>query len=194
MSDPEVDAERGQLMRALSSAEGVWLSVLEHVAPSQWSQPSGCGEWTVRDLVDHVSGGAHRYAMLLDGATAALTAATRSEDYVGHDPVAAFWRSEGALRDVAGQSDLTAIVDHRMGRRSGLVLMRMRVMELTLHAKDLCDGIAAPWEPSAELCSYVLDTMSAEIDKLRAAGLFGPERRPVSRSTADLLLAFTGRA
>ncbi|MCX2713649.1 TIGR03086 family metal-binding protein [Mycolicibacterium sp. J2] len=178
---------------ALDQSEQLWVGALSAVAPGDLDKPSGCDGWTIADLVNHVAGGGHRYAMLLDGADAAATALTRSNDYIGSDAVAQFWRYEQMLRDVAAVADLGAMVDHRAGRRSGTTLLNMRVMDLTLHAKDLCDGLGRQWEPSDGLASYLLLEVASTIDELRSIGLFGSATTPRSAAPADRLLALAGR-
>lgn len=74
---------------------------------------------------------------------------------------------------------------------AGLELVHMRVMDVALHTKDLCDGLDAVWQPTPELCEFVLDTVSPIISEFRAAGLFGPACEPASDSAVDRLLAFT---
>jgi hypothetical protein len=131
--------------------------------------------------------------MLLEGQDAAATAFTRSNDYVGADAVAQFWRYERMLRQAADVADLGVLVDHRAGPRSGTVLLTMRVMDLTFHTKDLCDGLEMRWDPSEDLCCYLLGEAASIIDELRSKGLFGPATVAHSAAPADRLLALSGR-
>lgn len=181
------------LDRALTSAESVWTDALARVTASDLDRASGCDGWSVRDLINHVNGGGDRYAMLLAGTDAAATAATRDTDYIGDDALDTFWRHENALRDTAQRRDLAALVHHRVGPRSGAVLIQMRVIELSLHAKDLCDALGIDWQPSVALCQYLLDGVSPVIEELRGAGLFAAAADPVSESVKDRLAAFAGR-
>ncbi|QKT07506.1 TIGR03086 family protein [Gordonia sp. X0973] len=180
--------------RAIEEAERFWAAVLTRVTDADLDEPGGCGTWSNRELINHVIGGGHRYAMLLDGATAAQTAATRDTDYVGTDPLDRFWEYARMAHEAAETADLDAIVDHRAGRRTGHSLLTIRVAELALHARDLCVGIGAAWEPPSDVVEYLLDSAAPEVEELRAQGLFGPALTPASDSAADRLLAFTGRA
>lgn len=176
----------------LGSAESLWVSGLTHLA-DDLDVPSGCGEWTVRELVNHVAGGASRYRILLDGGTSADTAATRDLDFIGGDAIGAFWEHEHQLRESAERADLAEPVDHRAGELSGWELMNLRVMELTLHSKDLADALGAAWEPPVELAEQVLRDCADVIDRMRALGHIGEERTPASQAPTDRLLAFAGR-
>src|SRR5215212_1629591 len=63
---------------------------LRLVGTEHWLLATPCDEWDVRALVNHVVGGATRYAMLLHGATADEVVATVVLDHLGGDPVASF--------------------------------------------------------------------------------------------------------
>ncbi|GAA3045920.1 hypothetical protein GCM10010528_26430 [Gordonia defluvii] len=49
---------------ALDDAAALWIAALNNVGPQTYSQPSGCGAWTIAELINHVAGGGERYAML----------------------------------------------------------------------------------------------------------------------------------
>lgn len=182
-----------EIDEALDQAEQLWVDALSSVGAGDLVKPSGCDGWTIADLVNHVAGGGHRYVMLLQGENAGATALTRNNDYIGSDAVAQFWRYEQKLREVAAVADLGVTVDHRAGPRSGMTLLNMRVMDLTLHAKDLCDGLGRRWEPSDDLATYLLQEVASTIDELRSKGLFGPVTTVRSAAPADRLLALAGR-
>lgn len=181
-------------VRALYDAEQLWADALAQVGPAALDRPSGCGEWTNRDLINHTIGGGHRYAMLLAGASAADTVATRGTDYIVDDPVGEFWTYETMLREAAGDADLDELVDHRAGPRPGHQLLTMRAMELTLHTHDLAVGIGIEWVPSDALADYVLTEATPILEEFRAMGMIGPAVEPASSSAEDRLLAIAGRA
>lgn len=181
--------------RRLDDAARLWAEHLAKAGPETLGGASGCAGWTNRDLINHLIGGGYRYAMLLDGASAADTLKTRDVDYVGAgDPTAEFWRSENAFRAAVDSADLDVEVDHRAGRRPGRQLVLMRIMELALHSHDLCVGIGAEWTPSDGLVDFVLTDAGPVIEELRAVGLFEAPIEPASESAADRLLAFAGRS
>ncbi|GAB19108.1 hypothetical protein GOEFS_075_00290 [Gordonia effusa NBRC 100432] len=181
-------------MQVLADAEQLWAGALGQVRADVLDDSSGCADWTNRDLINHVAGGGHRYSMLLTGASAEDTAATRNSDYVGTDPVAEFWRYENLFVSVARSANLDLLVDHRAGRRTGRELLTMRVMDLTLHTHDLCCGIDVAWEPPERVTKYLLTDAAAVIEELRGLGLFGAACTPRSASSTDRLLAFAGRS
>lgn len=188
-----------ETLRALLDAEQLWADALAQVGPATLDRPSGAESWTNRDLINHVTGGGHRYAMLLAGGSAVDAETTRGTDYIVDDPVGEFWSYETMLRESAAAADLDALVDHRAGPRTGEELLLMRAMDLTLHTHDLCVGIGLRWEPSEALATYLLTDASSIIEQLRGLGLFGPAVEYAgadveSTSEADRLLAFAGRS
>ncbi|KXO93909.1 maleylpyruvate isomerase N-terminal domain-containing protein [Tsukamurella pseudospumae] len=177
----------------LTDAEAYWAGTVA-AAGESLDRPSGCDGWDNRELIDHVVGGGHRYAMLLDGASAADTATTRENDYVGTDPIGEFWRYERLFRVGLDAADLDATVDHRAGPRPGRDLLTMRIMELALHTRDLCVGLSLPWAPSATVTEYLLEEGATVIEDLRAHGMFAAAGVAASDAPADRLLAFAGRS
>ena len=179
---------------ALDDAAALWIAALNNVGPQTYSQPSGCGAWTIAELINHVAGGGERYAMLLTGASAEQTAATRGNDYLGDDPIARFRQQEKAFRTAAEAADLNTLVDHRAGPRTGTTLAAMRVMELALHAHDLCTATAQPWNPSPRVVDFLLAEVRPVINELRELGMFDPAvQPPAGAGPNEQLLAFAGR-
>ncbi len=180
-------------VEALEKAAQDWADLVAQCDAEAMDSPSGCGDWSNRELIDHVIGGGHRYAMLFAGSSAADTAVTRGNEYVADDAVAQFWRYESMMREEMNAADLDATVDHRAGPCPGHELLSMRVMELTLHAQDLSVGLGVPWEPSDAVVEFVLTDAAPAIERIRTFGAFGPALVPVSQRPGDRLLAFTGR-
>ncbi len=184
---------------ALDEAARLWTGLLAQAGPEALERPSGCAEWSNRDLVNHLVGGGDRYAILLRGGTAADTAATRSRDYlvgddpVGDDPVTRFWLFENDFRVAMSAADLGAQVDHRAGCRPGRELVTMRVMEVALHAHDLAVGLDAAWEPSDALVEFLLAEAVPILDEFRDWGTVGAVTAAATDRPADRLLALAGR-
>lgn len=54
-------------LEALPKVQAGFERRLAEVWPEQWSAPTPCDEWTVRDLVNHVVVGARMYKAMLEG-------------------------------------------------------------------------------------------------------------------------------
>ena len=166
---------------ALASAGAELEPRLRALSPTKYRQPSVCAGWSAADLANHVVGGEQRYLLLLRDAEPAEVEATRGRDHIG-DPARAYairsWLLDEQFRQAGA---LQRTVRHRAGDRSGLELLRMRVIERALHAWDLVD--------------YLLVNCLPLVTDLQAKGLFGPASPGGSpaQSPMERLLRLTGR-
>lgn len=180
--------------RNLDRAEACWVTALERVDAVNIDDPSGCESWTNRELVNHLIGGGLRYAKLLAQKPSEEVEATRGQNHLGEDLVESFWAHERAFRQVAGECDLDQSVPHRIGLMPGTQLVRMRILELALHAADLSVGTGTPWPIDDDLAEYMTTDLSELIVKLGAPGGYRPPtKRESSGSHAERVLAISGR-
>jgi uncharacterized protein (TIGR03086 family) len=169
---------------------------LTTLTADQLDRSSSCPGWSVYDLVNHVSGGGHRYLLLLAGAPADELTATRTQDHVGPDPVAAYrlWQ-EPLAAAFAEAGALERTVHHPVGDRSGRDLLRMRTMDLTLHAWDLARSLQLDEELDAALCQHLLSSCTDLVEELRGHGLYAaPSDGDDDGEPQQRLLHTTGRA
>src|SRR5690348_13522575 len=64
-----------------------WQAKVDAVNDDQWSNPTPCTEWSVRDLVNHVVGEELWMVPLLQGSTIAEVGDRFDGDVLGDDPV-----------------------------------------------------------------------------------------------------------
>jgi len=168
---------------------------LRLVHPGDWSRPTPCEAWDVRALVNHVTGANRRYTMLLDGATAAQVDATRTEDHLGGDPVASFVTTASELLAAFGEeSAFSRVAHHPIGDRTGGQLLRMRVLDVAVHAWDLARAVDADEDLDPDLVELALTCMDG-VEASRQRGSFAaPIATPApARSRQDHLLHLLGR-
>ena len=65
-----------------------WADVVVAVGEDQWGSPTPCSEWSVRDLVNHVTGEDLWTAALMDGSTIEEVGTRLDGDLLGDGPVA----------------------------------------------------------------------------------------------------------
>ena len=168
---------------------------LTELRPEQLDRPSSCAGWSVYDLVNHVIGGGHRYGLLLRGAAADELAPTRTQDHVRPDPLSSYVRWEEPLRSTFHEmGTLERLVHHPAGDRSGLDLLRMRTLELTLHAWDLAHSLELDETLDDELARYLLAQCMYLVEELREKGMYAPAHGTDHSSPQAELLRRTGRA
>jgi uncharacterized protein (TIGR03086 family) len=77
----------------LDRASGAVGELITRIGADQWTAPTPCSEWTVRDVVNHLVAMNLVFAALLDGGAMP----ERGADHLGDDPVAAYQSSAVAL-------------------------------------------------------------------------------------------------
>ncbi|MGP3984969.1 TIGR03086 family metal-binding protein [Streptomyces sp. KR80] len=168
---------------------------VHRVSADQWSADTPCTEWTVRDLVNHVTG-EHLWApWLLRGATLTEVGDRFDGDVLGDDPVGVWDRAEkessaafhrpGALDlEVHTSGGLTAATDYGWQMTS----------DLAVHAWDLARGIGDDDTLAEDLAAAVYAYLEPRADSWRGAGVFGPPVKvPDSARVQDRLVALLGR-
>lgn len=85
-------------LAALDLATQSFSQVLGSLEVEFFDHPTACGDWTVKDVANHVCGGGLRYAHYLRGGMPEDIAWTRTSDNVGNDPHAAHDNLSAELR------------------------------------------------------------------------------------------------
>lgn len=185
-------------LEALKRAEEEFDRRLRAFQPDDWSKPTGCGPWTVRELVNHVMAGNHMAVMLLAGSGADGARAALERDLIGDDdPLAAWDQWSGEQMHAFRESGaMDRICQHPAGELQGRQLLERRVAEYVIHAWDVARATGGDEELDPELVEEVWVTMSARADGLAASGGYGsgpsgkvPEDAPLQQRLLDL----TGR-
>ena len=110
-------------------------------AVNDWDAATPCGDWNVRQLVNHVVGQEYRFARSLSGGSLDEYVASRDDDFLGGDPVSA-WRKGVRLLDQAVQrlDGLDSIIAWRLPMPAREILAA-RIFEATVHTWDLSRAI-----------------------------------------------------
>jgi uncharacterized protein (TIGR03086 family) len=164
------------------------------IGAADWSRPTPCSDWSVRDLVRHLVYEELWAPPLLAGATVAEIGDRFEGDLLGDDPQVA-WKEAAAAASAAGSEEvLDRIVHLSFGDFPGQEYLGQLTADHVIHAWDLARGIGAQERLDPELVEFVHAFMAPQVDQWRAAGVFAAAV-PVP-GDADLqskLLAATGR-
>lgn len=123
-----------------------------------WHAPVSELDWTIGEVVAHVTGATLWYSVDLSARGADLTNLT-----ITADPNASPERQLDAL--VAAAALLAAAVDaappdargfHPMGAADASGFAAMACDEMLVHTWDVCRGVGVPFEPDAQLAAAVL--------------------------------------
>jgi uncharacterized protein (TIGR03086 family) len=188
-----VDSAQAQL---LGQSRHAFINALSQVAPGQWEQDTGCGQWKVADLVTHVIGAMTMYVALLDGAAAAeAIARARSVTTSPASALADFGQVADALQaGLASPGVATAIAHHPAGDMAAAGLAGYAMIEWVLHGWDLSRATGQQAVIDAEVALVIYEQILPDAERLRRRGIFGPAVPvPADAPVADRLLALLGR-
>jgi uncharacterized protein (TIGR03086 family) len=178
----------------LRAARDDFRERLDAVGPDQWSQPTPCDDWTVRELVCHLVRGNVMSELRLAGTSREDTLAAMAAVDPGEDVVGAFddsaQRQEKAF---AAPDALVRTCHHPVGDIPCSQLLGFRVGDMMLHAWDLARAIGADESLRPEVVSAVWESLSPLAPVIGEIGLFGsgpsgsvPEDAPLQVRVLDL--------
>ncbi|MCY0903550.1 TIGR03086 family metal-binding protein [Arthrobacter sp. H14-L1] len=172
--------------------------LVEGIRDNQWDLPTPCTQWSVYELVSHLSAGNQLFAYALAGdpAVAAPSAAPLAADLPPGQRAAAHRDSVTALLAAFNSPGaLERVVVVPFGSVPGLIALHLRLVEALVHGWDLAHavGVRPPFDQElAEQELAFTEMRLADVPPERSP--FGPPR-PVAQdaSALDRLAACLGR-
>lgn len=152
------------------------------IVDDQWDAPTDCGDWTVRDLVDHT---VHWQAVV--GGIVGAGTSPGDEWPAVRDAIAQALQDPSNLEGNAPPEVMGGMPKHQvLGIGTGDVL---------LHGWDLARAIGADETlPPAAVQAVLMGMQRVPESMLRSPGMFGPAIAVAEdASEQDRLLGFTGR-
>lgn len=171
--------------------------IVDGITPDQLSLPTPCTEWTVRDVINHITTGGIVFATsveqgsISDEAMGALaTGDNLGDDYKGAFKAAAN-KALAAFR-IPGIAD--KMVKLPFGEMPAGAALTYAVFDLMTHGADLAYATGQRIEDDELLQTALGAGRQMVSPEFRASGVFSPEQ-PVSEgaSAMEKLLAFAGR-
>jgi uncharacterized protein (TIGR03086 family) len=165
--------------------------LIDRIAVDQWTAPTPCAEWSVRDVVDHLVGMNLVFVALFEESPMP----TRGADHLGADPAGAYHRSAAALRAAAARPGvLERSQATSVGVATGVERLRWRIADLLTHGWDLVQATGVAAELPDDLVERTLTFVRAQLPGQPRAGRFAdPRPVPDNAPAMDRLAAFTGR-
>ena len=155
---------------------------LGEVGADQWDSPTGCGEWSVRELVDHT-------LFWQANLGTVLGAETSAEDgwEAVKSAVSAALEDPSALEGSIEGGPMNGMPRHQA--------MGLATTDVLVHSWDLARAIGADDTLPADAVEAVHLGLTRMPEKLlRSPNLFGPAVEvPDGASAQDKMIAFTGR-
>ena len=186
------DGERAASVEQLGRTFAAVGELITKVRPEQWSAPTPCTDWTVRQLVDHLIGMNRVFAALLADEPPPPRAAA---DHVEDDPVRAYHDSAATLQSAFGQPGvLQRTYQGPLGTATGAERLQIRLYDLLAHGWDLAQAIGQPAELPDDLAEQSLAFVRTQLSEQARPGRFGPAQLVAGQANAiERLVAFLGR-
>ncbi|MER5733732.1 TIGR03086 family metal-binding protein [Streptomyces sp. NPDC002138] len=167
------------------------------IADGQWDAPTPCTEWTVRELVNHVTGEQLWIPPLLtEGRTVEDIGDAFSGDVLGEDPNASWDRAAAAAHAAfaaPGALERTVLLSY--GPASGSAYCSELTADCVVHAWDLARGIGADERLPDGLVEFSIKEVMPYADGLAASGAYAAALDvPPGADAQTRLLALVGRA
>ncbi len=164
------------------------------VAPDQWSAPTPCVGWTVRDLVNHVIGEERWAVPLLHGKTIADVGSSLDGDLLGDDPVGAVFEAAQAAQDAVPEPVQERRKVHlSYGEEDVDEYISQLVADHLVHGWDLAVAIGGQRRFDPELVSEVSRWFADREELYRTSGAIGPRPAGDHADPQDALIVAFGR-
>jgi uncharacterized protein (TIGR03086 family) len=168
-------------------------AIVSQITETQWTEPTPCADWDVREVLNHMVGGMRIFTAELTGNDAG---ADHEADWLGADPVGQFLDAAAADRSAWRQPGaLSTTVQISLGALPGPMAAVIHLTEVLVHGVDLAVATGRVDLIDQQLCADLLATMRAMgVDAYRMPGVFGPEvAAHPGAAPHDQLAAFLGR-
>ena len=186
------DAERAPLVEQLGRAFDAVAGLIGNIRADQWSAPTPCTDWTVRQVVNHLIG--------MNRVFVALLADQRppprpSADHVEDDPAGAYRGSAAALLAAFGRPGvLERTYRGPLGTATGAERLQIRLYDLLAHGWDLAQATEQPADLPEDLAEQSLAFVRTQLTEQARPGRFGPAQSVAEQAPAiERLAAFLGR-
>lgn len=182
----------------LQAAGGEFSKRVRNVSAEQYDEPSNCGDWTVRQLIEHVVGGNLMATILAKGGSreAALEPFKRG-DVLRNNASEAFNGSFRTMLDALKRPGvLDKTVHHPAMDMPGRQLFQFRLADVALHGWDLARSTGQDEALSPIVVQALWDSFQPMAPMMKQSGVFGDGPSGNVADTAPLqerLLDLTGR-
>ena len=162
------------LTTQIEHALDVLRPIVDGIQDDDWSRPTVCVDWDVRDVLNHTVGGMRIFAAELTGQQ---PPADHESNWLGENPIQAF-EAAAALDTAAWRGPLSPerTVTISLGRLPLGLAAVIHLTELIAHGVDLACATGQDHLLDEELCTGLLEAMHAMggVDDYRMPGVFGP--------------------
>jgi len=176
-----------------AEAAAVFDGLIGRLKDDQWQNPTPDEEWSVRDLVNHVTVEDLWVPDMMAGKTVAEVGSKFDGDQLGDDPKAVWAKaSESAVNTFKAHPKGVAHLS--FGDTPAQGYASQMFLDHLIHAWDLAKGAGLDYTPSQTLVEAGFMEMSKQAEDWRRGGAFKAKVEVSQNATIlDKLLALTGR-
>lgn len=167
----------------------LWTRLVQGLRDPDWSAPTPCTDWSVRELVNHVVGEDRWTGPLLAGRTIAEVGDSLDGDLLGEDPVAAALAAAHEATAAAASSE-RATVHLSYGEEASGEYLHQLAADHLVHGWDLAVATGGDTRLDPELVSAVAAWFAEREELYRSAGAIGPRAAGGGDPQSDLLAGF----
>ncbi|MER6995672.1 TIGR03086 family metal-binding protein [Streptomyces sp. NPDC000410] len=190
------DRTDDRLLDRHAEALALFTDRVHAVRADQWDAPTPCAEWSVRDLVNHVTVEQLWVPPLVgEGRTIADVGDAFDGDVLGDHPAVTWDRAASAAKAAFNEPGaLERTVELSYGDSPVTAYCAQMVADAVVHAWDLSRGIGADETLPDELVDFVRREVSPYAADLVKSGLFAaPVEPPAGADAQTKLLCMLGR-
>ena len=195
-ADRELEHKEGDPMDTTSLAQNVvdeTTIVVDNIASDQLGNPTPCAEWTVHDVLDHITNGAVMFAMSADQGSVSEELMAQ---IAGGDDYKVAWRAAttAALTAAAKPGAMEKTVTLPFGEMTVGAFLNYVIFDLTTHATDLARATGQTIT-NTDLLEAALEVGRQTVGPgMRQPGVFDSEQFvSPDAPIIDRLQAFAGR-
>jgi len=170
--------------------------IVDNVKDDQLGNATPCTEWTVRDIVNHITGGATMFAISAEQGKVPdeQIGQLLGGDNLGNDFKGAWGAAGTRAMNAFDGLDLSKPVTLPFGEMPAGIALNIAIFDVATHAVDIASSTGQA-VTDTDLLETALEFGHAMIgQEFRDMGLFGAEQPcPADAPVADRLLAFSGR-
>ncbi|MET9517529.1 TIGR03086 family metal-binding protein [Streptomyces sp. NPDC002994] len=189
-----MDSNLNPLLTRHSEALALFGGHVHAVRENQWQAPTPCTDWSVRDLVNHLTV-EQLWVPPLVTEQRTIDEVDIEGDVLGDDPVAVWDRAAADAREaLAAPGALERTVELSYGQTTCAAYCAQMVSDLVVHAWDLARAIGADERLPEDLVNFTVREVGPYSADLEKSGLFAaPVEPPPGADVQTKLLALLGR-
>ena len=172
-------------------------AVIDNVTPDQLTNSTPCSEWAVRDIINHITGGATMFAECVEQGSVPdeRLGQLMGGDNLGDDYKGAFRTAgERAMTAFSAPGAIDKMVKLPFGEMPAGVALNIAIMDVMTHGCDIAKATGQTIDDEETLNMALEVGRQLITDDFRVPGVFEAEQpAPPNASTEDKLLAFAGR-